>query len=150
MKKGIRKDVAKGATKRPTLERFRIICEAKGGNTSEIAKGLNCTRASIYKWFKEFPEYEEVWKDVEESRLDFTESQLFNRIKGIPDIQTDENGNKKMVGWLVQPSDTCIIFHLKTKGKHRGYIERTETDLHVKEMPQLPPIILQTTNTNEQ
>ena len=50
-------------------------------------------------------------KDTENAALDFAESRLFKQIEdGVP---------------------SSTIFYLKTKGKHRGYVERSELDLNL-------------------
>ena len=49
--------------------------------------------------------------DVDESLIDFSESKLLEQIN---------DGNL-----------TAIIFHLKTKGKKRGYVEKSESDMNV-------------------
>ena len=38
----------------------------------------------------------------------------------------NENGEKRFAGWIERPSETAIIFTLKTRGKKRGYVERQE------------------------
>lgn len=93
-----------------------------------MAKALNCCRLSIYNWMEEDAKFKQAYEDVEESILDLTESQMLNLIKGVPEL--DEQG--KFIGWLEKPDTTLIIFKLKTKGKKRGYVERTETDITSK------------------
>lgn len=78
----------------------------KGGNMSATAIALNISRKTLYNWRNNNPELDEMMRDVEESLLDFTESKL---------IESINEGNL-----------TAIIFHLKTKGKNRGYIEGQE------------------------
>lgn len=110
--------------KKPSAEKFRELCTQKGGNCSEIAKSLNCTRAAIYKWMDEDPEFKSIKSDVDESLVDLAETQLINLIKGVPKI--DENN--KFIGWQEKPDTIAILFTLKTKGKNRGYVEKTEID----------------------
>jgi hypothetical protein len=112
----------------PTLEIFTKIAKKKGGNLTEIASALNVSRRAVTNWMNELPEYREVVDDVKESLLDLSESNMVQLIKGIPEIAVDENGNKVFAGWKQRPSETLIIFHLKTKGKDRGYIERQEIE----------------------
>ncbi|WP_370797608.1 hypothetical protein, partial [Alistipes putredinis] len=47
-------------------------------------------------------------------------------VAGVPAIEKDENGEKRFAGWIERPSETAIIFTLKTRGKKRGYVERQE------------------------
>ena len=63
-------------------------------------------RSTFYKWLKTDEEFAKQVKDIDNVALDFAESELFKQIQnGIP---------------------ASTIFYLKTKGKKRGYIERTE------------------------
>ena len=72
---------------------------------------LSCRKADIprstfYKWLKTDEEFAKQVKDIDNVDLDFAESELFKQIQnGIP---------------------ASTIFYLKTRGKKRGYIERTE------------------------
>ena len=65
-------------------------------------------RNTHYLWYANDIEYKKAVDDMPDIALDFAESRLHQNIS---------NG-----------SDACVIFYLKTKGKNRGYIERTEFD----------------------
>lgn len=112
--------------KRPDIKTFKKLCEAKGGNITEIAKSLNCSRRAIEKWVEKPGEYRNILKDIRESLVDLAESQLINLIKGVPKVETDKDGKTKFMGWTERPSEAAIIFTLKTRGKDRGYVERLE------------------------
>lgn len=86
------------------------------GNISKACKEAKISRKQFYEWAKE-EEFKEQIKEAGEVALDFVEDQAIERIKGIKNAK----GN-----YIVHPSDTMIIFYLKTKGKSRGYVERME------------------------
>jgi len=73
--------------------------------TACLKVGLN--RSTHYDWLKDDPDYKARVDAVDDLVIDFAESQLHKSI---------QNG-----------SDTATIFFLKTKGKKRGYVERSET-----------------------
>lgn len=86
---------------------------------------VGISRQTHYRWLEEDPDYKQATEDIGEEAIDFVESQLFVKISGITVASgTDEEGKPKV--YTVPPSDAAIIFYLKTKGKKRGYIERTE------------------------
>lgn len=86
---------------------------------------VGISRQTHYRWLEEDPDYKQSTDDIGEDAIDFVESKLFEKIEGISVAQgTDDEGKPKV--YTVPPSDTAIIFYLKTKGKKRGYIERTE------------------------
>ena len=74
----------------------------------------NTGRATYYGWLKSDPDFKSEIDNLPDMALDFAESKLHKLIK-------DEN-------------PTAIIFFLKTKGKGRGYIERTEIDSREKQI----------------
>lgn len=94
--------------KKPTLIRFQKILKAKAGNISETAKALNVSRRCVYDWLEDDLTFKQAYDDQLESLIDFAESKLLSSIN---------NG-----------SDTATIFFLKTKGKVRGYVEKSEID----------------------
>mgnify|MGYP003639138979 FL=1 len=79
------------------------------GVVTMACKSADVPRSTYYKWLKEDEEFSKAVKDIENIALDFGESQLHKQIK---------DGNT-----------SATIFFLKTKGKKRGYIERSELDL---------------------
>ena len=77
------------------------------GIVSQIARKLNnCAWHTAWKYVNRWEETRQAYQDENERSLDFTEGQLLARIK---------DGDSSM-----------IKFHLMTKGKHRGYVERQE------------------------
>jgi hypothetical protein len=78
------------------------------GNISQSCNAIGINRRTYYNWMESDPIFHEIISggEFEEMLLDFAESQLVKNIaKG--DIAS-------------------TIFLLKTKGKKRGYVERTE------------------------
>ena len=76
------------------------------GVVTSACKIANCSRETFYKYCKEDEEFKSKVDDISNITLDFAESQLHKQIK---------EGNT-----------TATIFYLKTKGKNRGYVERSE------------------------
>lgn len=79
------------------------------GVVTVACKKTDIPRSTYYKWLKEDEEFAQAVKEIENVALDFAESQLHTQIK--------------------DGSTSATIFYLKTKGKKRGYIERSELDL---------------------
>tara|TARA_B100001093_G_C26609816_1_gene919675 strand:+ start:459 stop:812 length:354 start_codon:yes stop_codon:yes gene_type:complete len=79
------------------------------GVVTIACKQANIPRSTYYKWLKEDIEFAKQVKEIENIALDFAESQLHNQIK--------------------DGSTPATIFYLKTKGKKRGYVEKSELDL---------------------
>lgn len=85
------------------------------GVVTVACKKTETPRSTYYKWLKEDQEFAQSVKEIENIALDFAESQLHTQIK--------------------DGSTSATIFYLKTKGKKRGYIERSELDLSSGEEP---------------
>lgn len=120
--------------KRPSKELFRKVCEANAGIIGDVASALRVRRSTVYMWCSKYPEFRQALDDARETFLDLAESNLRKLVAGVPAIETDENGNKRFAGWIERPSETAIIFTLKTRGKSRGYVERSEiaADVHLR------------------
>lgn len=87
------------------------------GIATTACKSVGVDRTTFYKYLKDDEEFASDVKDIENVALDFAESQLHQRIKS--------------------GSDAAIIFYLKTKGKKRGYIEKTESEQTIIEKKQV-------------
>ncbi len=85
------------------------------GVVTVACKSADVPRSTYYKWLKEDEDFAKAVKDIENIALDFGESQLHKQIG---------DGNT-----------SATIFFLKTKGKKRGYVERSELDLSSGEEP---------------
>jgi hypothetical protein len=85
------------------------------GVVTVACKKTETPRSTYYKWLKEDQDFAQAVQEIENVALDFAESQLHTQIK--------------------DGSTSATIFYLKTKGKKRGYIERSELDLSSGEEP---------------
>ena len=85
------------------------------GVVTVACNSADVPRSTYYKWMKEDEEFYKSVKEIENVALDFGESQLH-----------------KQIG---EGSTSATIFFLKTKGKKRGYIERSELDLSSGDEP---------------
>jgi len=85
------------------------------GVVTVACKQADIPRSTYYKWLKEDEDFAQSVKEIENIALDFAESQLHTQIK--------------------DGSTPATIFYLKTKGKKRGYIERSELDLSTGDEP---------------
>jgi len=80
--------------------------EKSFGVVTTACKAVGIGRTQFYQWCKDDVEFKKQVDDINNIALDMAESQLHKQIIG---------GNT-----------SATIFYLKTKGKNRGYVERTE------------------------
>ena len=81
------------------------------GIISIACKHVGISRETYYNEIARDTEFAKQCEGVKDLTLDFVESKLLN---------------------LIKEGDTAAtIFYLKTKGKHRGYVER-ETSINIK------------------
>jgi len=76
------------------------------GIVSTACAEVGINRCTHYEWLKNDEQYKEEIDAISESVIDFAESKLHQLINGGDVAST--------------------IFYLKTKGKKRGFVERTE------------------------
>ncbi len=84
---------------------------------------LHMDRTALYRRLQNVPELKAIATEALERTIDLSETQLFKKIKA---------GNL-----------TAIIFFLKCRAKHRGYVERQEIDQTITDLtPANPPDII--------
>lgn len=87
-------------------KRLIVALEDHLGIVTAACRAAGVSRATYYVWLNNDPVFKALAEDVSEIALDFVENKLLQQIK---------NGEV-----------SSTIFYLKTKGKKRGYIEKTE------------------------
>lgn len=79
---------------------------ASNGIVYVACQATGISRGTYYNWHKQDPAFQKAADDINEETLDKVESKFLTNINA--------------------GDTTAMIFYLKTKGKHRGYIERQE------------------------
>lgn len=97
-------------TKNISAEKIAEVYKKKGCNITATCAALNISRRTFYQKKEKSKSLQDLLSEADESMLDFAESKLIEHI----------NNN----------DITSLIFFLKTKGKKRGYVERTEHDVN--------------------
>ena len=114
--------------------------EAKHGIVTDACRLVGLSRSTYYDWLKNDADFKAAVDEVTETAIDFVEGKLYEKINGIS-VQKGVTEDGEPIVYDVPPSDTAIIFYLKTKAKKRGYIEKSEvgfTDSEGKDVkPQL-------------
>jgi len=108
VKKETREEKIARETQEKKVQVLKIF-EKKLANVSQTCEAANIGRRTFYYWRENDKDFDDACKDIEDALIDFTESKLIEKIND---------------------SDlTAIIFYLKTKGKDRGYVERSEQNV---------------------
>jgi len=94
------------------------------GIVTDACKKTGVARSTFYQWLNEDADFKAAVEEAQEQAIDFVEGKLFQKINGVKIGKMDDEGELNV--YEQPPSDTAIIFYLKTKGKKRGYIERQE------------------------
>ena len=76
------------------------------GVVTTAVMNVGIHRSTFYEWYNTDEAFKKEVDSISDIAIDFAESQLHKQI---------QDGNS-----------TSTIFYLKTKGKRRGYVERTE------------------------
>ena len=99
------------------IEKIIQIYEKKGCNITATCGALGISRKTFYEWKEKKKKLAEGLEAAEEAIIDFAESKLVEHINN-DDVQ-------------------ALIFFLRTKGKKRGYVEKTETDVNINQFEKL-------------
>ena len=99
-KSGIKSDTIKKALLKALEQSLGVVTTA--------CKKCNITRKTYYVYLAEDKDFAESVSDIQNIALDFAESKLHKSIS--------------------EDNLTAVIFYLKTKGKCRGYIEKSEIE----------------------
>jgi len=92
--------------KEQTARRIIEALKESRGLLTDAAKRAGVSYSTVWQYAHNYPSVKQAVEEAKEGMLDLAESKLFHAIN---------NGNM-----------TAIIFFLKTKGKERGYVERSE------------------------
>lgn len=114
----------KGDNKKETM--LKCLQQSMGIVSTAAAKA-NISRKTHYEWYNEDPEYSAQVDAINESCIDFAESKLMELINGAKHEVATAKGEVLQV--QDGPNPTACIFYLKTKGKKRGYVEKSELDV---------------------
>lgn len=137
-------------------ETFLEVLEAKGGNVSQACEATGVSRRTFYLWLEKLEWFKDAYDDMMEAELDESESlhrmhrrgirkykYVAKTVDGIVQYDAlgraiwvrarDENGEPIPIGWIVEPKQSAVEFHLKTRGKKRGWSEVQDD---------IPPILL--------
>lgn len=113
--------------------------EKSYGIVTKAAKSIGLERKTHYNWLEDDVDYRKAVEELENVALDHSEDKLHQLIEGVW-IQGKEDEDGKAQIYQVPPNVSAVIFHLKTRGKKRGYIEKETTAPTDAETIQPPPI----------
>lgn len=99
------------------IETIVKIYEKKGCNITATCTALGISRKTFYEWKEKKKKLSEGLEAAEEAIIDFAESKLVEHINN-DDVQ-------------------ALIFFLRTKGKKRGYVEKTEAEVNINQFEKL-------------
>lgn len=111
--------------------------ELHRGIVSIACRAIGLARSTFYLWKEEDDEFRKAIEEINEVSIDYVENKLFELIDGIW-IESDNKVNMSVgpdgveiepTVYKQKPDTTAVIFYLKTKGKKRGYVEKSEVSL---------------------
>ena len=98
--------------------------ESSLGVVTTACESVGIKRNSHYRWMNEDEEYRVQVESLTDLAIDFAESKLIELINGAHREVSTPDG--EVISIKDAPNTSATIFYLKTRGKKRGYVERTE------------------------
>jgi len=92
-------------------KKFVEILEKNLGVLTPTFKEVGIHHQTYYNWLEKDSKFKSEVENIKETAVDFVESKLYQSIN---------DGNV-----------AAQIFYLKTKARHRGYIEKVENDITI-------------------
>jgi len=92
-------------------QKFLQVYAKKSCSISQACTAIGISRTTFYEWKKVAPGFAQAVDEIDEALIDNTESRLMKQI------------NKDNI--------QAIIFHLRTKGQRRGYVEKQQIDTNL-------------------
>lgn len=131
-KQGVKKVVAVEKVNKVDIHKKELIqaLARYKGIISTACDSVGLSRTTFYDYVNTDEAFAKEVENVNEAAIDFVEGKLFEKINGISMLGkggTGDEGDEDPV-YTLPPSDTAIIFYLKTKGKKRGYVEKSEVE----------------------
>lgn len=117
-------------------KKFLEGLERYHGIISSACQYAGISRQTYYNYISEDQSFKSACDEVNESAIDFVEGKLFEKINGWENAVLSKEG---YVAYDQPPSDTAIIFYLKTKAKKRGYVEKQEVGFTDKDGNDINP-----------
>lgn len=104
------------------------------GVVTSACKAANLSRDTYYTYYNNDEKFKEAVDELSNKALDFVESKLFERIDGYehPEDKVFIHNGKPLIVPMIKhypPDPASMIWYLKTKGKKRGYIEKSEIEI---------------------
>lgn len=100
-------------------QEFLESLEKHNGVLKYALEDCDLTRWMVGEWERKDSVFKGAMDDVREAAIDYVERQLFAHMK--------------------RGSTAAVIFYLKTKAKHRGYVERQEVSHEHLQVGQVDP-----------
>ena len=120
-----------------TSEKKAIVLKALEQSYGNVSAALDLTigengkpivsRTIHYEWVNNDPEYKAAVESISDRRLDIVEDAAFKLAKGVTIQKTRADGSTEI--YEEPPNPNIVAFLLKTKGRKRGYGDKTEIEL---------------------
>ena len=120
------KEESKVKSQNATLKKNAMLkaLESTLGVVTSACQIVGIDRTTHYLWLSNDEDYKAKVESLTDLAIDFAESQLFELIKGAHREVSTPDG--EVIRIQDAPNTSATIFYLKTRGKKRGYVERTE------------------------
>ena len=104
-------------------DKFLTALKQSKGIIYVACNNVGINRTTYYRWLEDYPDFKAKVEEINEAAIDFVESKLLEKVNGVQVYKgVDEETGEEII-YNLPPSDTAIIFFLKTRAKKRGYVE---------------------------
>lgn len=123
-----------GYVKKPSLKKFREVCDQYKGVISNIAREFGVSRKTIYDWQIADESFRDAIDEYKGQLLDECIKSARILALGIPKL----NDKKQVVGWTERPDGYMLRYLMGTLGRREGYGENIDVTSNGKTIQSAP------------